>query len=141
MILRSEVEEVARSFCGTPFKYKGRVPGLGLDCSGVIAKLAEQLGFFTDDYTNYSEQYEVKAGVLVEQMSRVMDEVPIESRLIGDVAVFWVDRRTEAPLHLGVLTDRGMVHVHSKKGSRVAETGLGHWKGRMTHVFRFRGIA
>ncbi len=42
---REDFVRVARSYIGTPFHHQGRLPGVGLDCAGVIVCALAECGY------------------------------------------------------------------------------------------------
>jgi cell wall-associated NlpC family hydrolase len=47
---REDVVRVARSYIGTPYHHLGRVPGIGLDCAGVVICVGRELGLVSSDF-------------------------------------------------------------------------------------------
>lgn len=97
-----------RSCVGTCFRPQGRVPGLGLDCVGVVLVAAAAAGVgrlaappyaLAGDNAALLDRELVNAGC-----------VPVAVPLSGDIVVLAPrgDRR-----HLGVITPSGMVHAHA----------------------------
>lgn len=43
MTTRADIVRVARSFIDTPFHHMGRLPGVGIDCAGVLVCAAREL--------------------------------------------------------------------------------------------------
>mgnify|MGYP003457874926 CR=1 FL=1 len=52
-MLRSEITAAALSMVGSPFHAQGRLPGIGLDCIGVIVCVARALNIPHTDVTAY----------------------------------------------------------------------------------------
>jgi hypothetical protein len=123
------IVDAVRACVGTRFRPQGRVPGLGLDCVGVVLVAAAAAGldrFRPQAYSMGGDHEAVIAQALVEAGCRAVD-APIS----GDILVI-----APAPQrrHLGVLTPAGMVHAHAGLG-RVVEgpldpdwTQIGAWR-------------
>jgi cell wall-associated NlpC family hydrolase len=109
----SRIVEVARSYLGTPFAHQGRLPGVGLDCAGVVIAIARELGVVAPDFdiTGYGRTPD---GVsLMGWCRQYMTEVPRSEMRPGDVlCVAW----ETIPHHLCVLGDYrhgGLSIIHS----------------------------
>lgn len=103
-----------RGCVGTQFRAQGRLPGVGLDCVGVVLVAAAAAGCRADApaYALGGEHGGViEAGLMAAGWTQVAVARP------GDVLVM-------APVsgrrHLGVVTPSGMVHAHAGLG-RVVE--------------------
>jgi len=136
MTTRRAVIAAGRQCLGTPFRHQGRQPGRGLDCVGVIAWIARDLGLSDYDVTNYSRlpqgrdifRHLGKAGLA---------EIPMRSAQPGDILVM---RFESDPQHLALLTDRGILHAYLSQGA-VVEHGLDEtWRARIVSAFQFPGI-
>ncbi|MBI4291331.1 MAG: C40 family peptidase [Betaproteobacteria bacterium] len=127
MSAREDIVRVARSYIGTPFHHMGRLPGVGLDCAGILICSARELGlvgrfFDVPGYTPVPDGRHMLAWC-EEHMTRVAkaDMQP------GDAIVLITDVH---PQHLGILGDYrhgGLSIIHaanSAKPPRVIETRL-----------------
>lgn len=138
----SRIVEVARSYLGTPFAHQGRMPGVGLDCAGVVIAIARELGMVAPDFdiTGYGRTPDGKS--LVGWCREHMTEIPKAEMRPGDVlCVAWEN----IPHHLAVLVDYkygGLAIVHSidqrgKKRGQVVEHRL-VFSDRLKFVAAFR---
>ena len=76
----------------------------------------------------------------MEHMSKVFDPAPLDECVPGDIIIYWVDKNTKHPQHVGILTDVGIIHTYDHVG-RVVETHTHpKWQARMAHCFKWRGI-
>ena len=99
------IAAAARSLVGTPFHYGGRIPGVGIDCAGVVACAFASLGVALKDARSYpgGDQYPLLESLL----SASFDEVGAGNAQPGDVLLF---RRTQGPAsrrvenHVGIAT-------------------------------------
>jgi cell wall-associated NlpC family hydrolase len=109
----SRIVEVARSYLGTPFAHQGRMPGVGLDCAGVVIAIARELGVVAPDFdiTGYGRTPD--GASLMGWCRQYMTEVPRSEMRPGDVlCVAW----ETIPHHLAVLGDYrhgGLSIIHS----------------------------
>lgn len=92
----------ARALVGTRFRAQGREPGWGLDCVGVAA-LALGLNNVRADYALRGGSVET----LQNELGRA-GLAPVREARPGDLLLM---RAGPAQLHLGILTDSGMVHA------------------------------
>jgi cell wall-associated NlpC family hydrolase len=138
----SRIVEVARSYLGTPFQHQGRLPGVGLDCAGVVIAIARELGVVASDFdiTGYGRTPDGKS--LLRWCREHMNEIPKSEMRPGDVlCVAWEN----IPHHLAVLANYrhgGLSIVHSidrpgKVRGKVVEHRL-VFSDRMKFVAAFR---
>jgi lipoprotein Spr len=118
--LRNEYAERARALVGTPFRLQGRNAD-GLDCVGVaIATYKLHADRIRRDYRmRGNHAAEVRASV--EQDFR---RVPVTQLRAGDLMVM---RVASDQLHLGVRTDKGLVHAHAGLRRVVETPGMPEW--------------
>jgi cell wall-associated NlpC family hydrolase len=132
---RAEFIAAARSYIGTPFHHQGRLPGVGLDCAGVIVCAAAACGYSVQDVQGYGR---IPSGGLLEQA--VLDHcdiIPFESLQTGDIVLFAF--RSE-PQHLAVYDNGMLIHAYQDVG-KVVENGLdATWRGRLRGCYALRGI-
>lgn len=139
MATGADLVRQARQYLGVAYAHCGRDEH-GLDCSGLILRVAHDLGLTTWDEVDYSHQ--VDADYMHNNLLRFCDELPREqwaSVRPGDILWF---APVNHPQHLGMLTLPGyFIHSHQMV-SKVVETGLDNgWKRRLRGVFRWRGLA
>lgn len=131
-----DIIAASRETLGTPFRHQGRVLGLGLDCAGVVAHVADRLGLHYNAPTNYPRvpYHGLLEATLDAQpcLERVADMQP------GDVLVM----RFKADLqHLAIWTGTTMIHSYEDAG-KCCEHGMDSaWRARLLRVYRFRGLA
>lgn len=134
----AEMVAQARTYLGVPYAHCGRDRN-GLDCSGLILRVANDLRLTDWDEVDYSHQ--VDADYMHANLLRFCDELPREmwaSAQPGDVLWF---APFNHPQHLGMLTEPGsFIHSHQMV-DKVVETSLDKaWKRRLRGVFRWKGI-
>ena len=136
MTTRAEIVARARAYLDTPFEHQGRLMGVGVDCAGLVIKVAHDLGLSTFDIDGYSDQpdEETFRATLREQMEqiRVGDVEP------GDVLTFHFGKERHMAIVAGVDPIR-IIHAWSKVG-RVAEHPVdpSMWL-RVRGCYRYRG--
>lgn len=106
----------ARACLGTPFRPQGRLPGVGLDCVGLVlvAAAAAGIDLRPPPYRLSGDPRLLMAAVLAGQGWRPAPLGP--GRLI-------VMAPGGPARHLGLLTDAGVIHAHAGLG-RVVEGPL-----------------
>lgn len=134
MITRSQIIETARSFVGTPYHHQGRLPGVGMDCVGMIVCVARALNLAVEDYTRYSANPD---GSLLDRVEASLVRIPTELAIAGDVVMFYIQQPT-LPQHLAILSDVGMIHAFDGGSRRVVEVSLSEtWRKRIVAAFKF----
>lgn len=118
----------ARTCVGTRFRAQGRVPGLGLDCVGVVLVAAAAAGVLPTRIPAY------RLGGGYPDVEAILAEhgcTRIDPALPGDMLVFAPTGRQR---HFGVVTPLGLVHAHAGL-DRVVEgpidadwTIVGRWR-------------
>lgn len=141
----SEIVRVARGYIGTPFHHMGRVPGVGLDCAGVLICAARELGLVAPDFDvpPYSRMPDGRS--LIEWCDRYMTRIRQSEMRAGDAIVVIVDRD---PQHLGILGDYrhggfSIIHAMSRADGKgtVIETRLMFSRTmRFVAAYRFPGV-
>lgn len=82
------IAAVAETWIDTPFRWQGRVKGVGCDCKGLVAGVAAECGrseaesveALAGDYRLKVDVARLKAG-----LARLFDPVPVTERQAGDV--------------------------------------------------------
>lgn len=120
-----EAEKIARSYLGTPFVHQGRVPGVGLDCAGLVINVARDLGRVAPDFdvSNYAQQPDKTS--IVDACDLYLTRVPKDQAQPGDVIVIAWDRW---PQHLGIMgvyalapEHRTLIHAFQRQGEKKAK--------------------
>ena len=134
MIQRAQLTAAALSLLDTPFHAQGRLPGVGLDCIGVIVCVARLCGIAHQDRTDYPLRPNGELrGELESRLQRVRGE-PQE----GDVLMMAFDRE---PHHVAMLIsgDR-IVHAHVRARKCVVQAYSEYWRGVTVGAYRFPGV-
>jgi cell wall-associated NlpC family hydrolase len=130
--MRQAIVACARSYLGVQWLHQGR-SRLGLDCAGLIVRVARDLGLSDFDVTGYGKEPQGNAlRAILEQHS-----IAVEKPEVGDILLL---RFTRLPQHLAIVTDYGIIHTHRAVG-RVVEHGLDRlWRARLVAAFAYPGV-
>lgn len=134
----SRLVEIARSYLGTPFHHQGRLPGVGLDCAGVVVCAARELGIAVNDVQGYGRI--PSNGLFPAAVEGHCDKIPQGMVQPGDLMMFAF--RAE-PQHIAVVSQVAptmLIHAYSDVG-RVVENRLDDaWQKRLRGCYRLRGV-
>ena len=145
MTSRLDIVRVARSYLGTPFAHAQRVPGVGIDCAGLLICVARELGLVapTFDLPAYDSTPDGKSMLL--WCDKVMTRIDRVDLRVGDAMVLITDLR---PQHLGIVGDYvhgGFSIIHAAATAfppRVIETRLMFGRSmRLVAGYSFPGMA
>lgn len=127
MTARSEVVRIALSYVGTPYAHQGRLPGVGLDCYGVIGCAYREAGIdlpMRSDYSASPSQPE-----LYRWMDAHFDHVGLQDIQPADVLVF---RMVVEAQHMAIVLSINpvvMVHAYRRVGAVVRHEFVPPWSG------------
>lgn len=138
MITREQILSAARECLGTPFHHQGRICGAGLDCIGLMVHVARKLEIFFYDNVTYSR--DPMPEILTYELGKVLTRIPPEQVKAGDVLVFWMNKKSKFPQHIGIATDKGMIHTWAGVRMVVEHHLTERWKERLLYVYRFPGV-
>lgn len=138
----ADVVTAARGLIGTPYHHQARVPGVGIDCAGVLIVVARQLGLVAPDFdvTGYPR---VPDGVALRdycEAHMVRVQTPV---LGGAVLASWKDG---PPQHLGIVADYqhgglSFIHADGERVKAVIETRLAFSRYfRLVAAYGFPGV-
>ena len=126
-----KVSAAALALVGTPFHAQGRLPGVGLDCVGVIVCVARACGLPHHDVTAYPM---TPNGTLLQELASQLLRVPGEAQE-GDVLAMSFGSE---PHHVAILVDGGrIVHAYSRVHRCVVQSYTEFWHGKVRAVYRF----
>lgn len=136
---RQQIIEYARGQVGTPYHHQARLPGVALDCIGLVTATLDHFGLPWKEVPGYRPVPDGK--LLVEHVSRWLDPVD-RAPQPGDVGVFWF-ASPSLPTHTGIFSDLGglgLIHTYTRV-RRVVEVQLDeYWQKRLHSVYSFRGV-
>lgn len=137
MIAQGRFVEAVRFTVGTPYKHRGRIAGVGLDCVGVPMCALAMCGLTLPEPPPYG----TFPGSIIHGLIQHCDEVPLCDRTEGDLlAIMWKDE----PRHAVVIVDRGddgidmIVHALARLG-KVAMHPMSR-SYRVHSCWRFREV-
>ena len=122
----------ARACLGTPFHHQGRLPGIGLDCIGLIVVALRAVGWTVVDRCDYARRPD---GSSLAAALMAHGAVRVDTPLPGDVLLFAFDGQ---PQHVALLSAPDcIIHAYAPAG-KVVEVGLnGSWRRRLVSAWRF----
>ena len=136
----ADVVTAARAHLGTPWVHQGRLPGVALDCAGLVILVARQLGLVPADFdlNGYSRSPDGS-------MSRVCEHhmTALQALELGAVLVMQTDAE---PQHMGIVGDYrhggwSLIHASSSAG-RAVETRLMFARNQVLRgIYRLPGVA
>ncbi len=128
--------ESAESYVGTRYMHQGRLPGVGLDCAGVVVCAARAAGVEVMDVSSYSRN---PSGMqLIAAVGKHCKPVYTEPEC-GDILAFaWQDE----PQHLAVYVGGGyIVHAHVVARKVVKHVLDKTWTQRIVGAYRLKESA
>jgi cell wall-associated NlpC family hydrolase len=128
----------AREYIGTPFHFGGRLKGIGVDCGGLLAGVAAEVGLEIEVPPSYSREDSLRQ--LMAVLRQTCEETQIRFMRAGDILVFSSRRM---PGHCGLFTGEGtFIHAYdSPSVQEVVETPLSEaWRERVVKVYRPKGL-
>ena len=130
-----DIVRQARTWLDTPFRHQGRRKGIGTDCVGLVIGVAHELGLTDFDYVGYGRT--PHADVLRHHLATQMVSIPATEADVGDVLLFAF---AIEPMHVGIRTDKGILHSYAS-AKRCVEHGLDSvWESRIRGAYRFREL-
>jgi hypothetical protein len=144
MIKARDIVAAARETLGTPYRLRGRVNGLAIDCAGVPVHVAKKLGIPLEDFVDYGRlPFPIE---MRNQLDRQFVRVAKSEMQIADVA--WIRMRENGETqHLGIVADYchggfSLIHAYNKSGlDKVVEHRIDEqWMARIVGVWRYPGV-
>jgi cell wall-associated NlpC family hydrolase len=130
-----QIVDEARTMLGTPWKHTGRIPGVGIDCAGLLSLTFQNLGVPVADNITYSLNDEFRT--LLAEIRKYSDEIEGDPQL-GDVLVF--SGRTMWN-HCGIYTGNNrLIHAYSSPSiMKVVEHSINsEWP--LVRIYRYKNI-
>jgi len=133
--MQDAIIAAARSQIGVKFQHQGRVAGLALDCAGLAAYVAGQIGAEFNELPGYGR---VPNNGLMES---VLDGQPCLTRVYdrqpGDILLM---RFSREPQHVAIFTGENIIHSYEAVG-QVCEHRLDSvWEHRIVRIYRFNKV-
>jgi len=129
--------DAARRYCGTPFRHQARLPGVGLDCVGLIVCAAEEAGISIAAPIDYAAIPDPV--LLLESLIDRCDRIDRSELQLGDIVCFRI--YCSKPRHLAIVSNVDplmIVHAYAR-AEKVAEHFLDdRWEALMHSCWRLR---
>jgi len=132
---------VARSEIGTPFRHQGRIPGVALDCAGLVVRVAYKIEAKYLDYSGYSRH--PSDGLLESALDAqpCLARVQVSEMQAGDVLLM---RFKSDPQHLALFAGwsdvyqaEGVIHAWLQARKVCEHVLTDEWRARIVRVYRF----
>lgn len=130
----SAVVTVARTLLDTPFQHQGRLPGVALDCVGLVVAVATVLGYTVVDRSDYGR------APLNGELETALDSQPCLQRIdLADMAPgdVLLARFKKRPQHVAIYTGAGIIHAYGAVGKVVEHDIDAAWRSRIVRAYRF----
>lgn len=145
MITPDAIVAEARAWLGTPFHHQQSLKGVGCDCIGLVAGVAEALGVpeaaaWKADPLFRGYGREPNPRRLLEACAKYLDEIPLQAVRLGDILQFTFVRE---PMHFAIVSQldpRYVVHSYSR-AARVVENGAKASFWKLLRAYRYKGLA
>lgn len=132
-VLSEQLLTAARSYIGTPFRHQGRLPGLGLDCAGLVVAAVKECGLNCDDVAGYGRS--PYRGLLEKTLQAQKILQPIADPELGAILLFKI---RHDPQHLALCAGETIVHSYETIGRVVEERLTPFWLDRLVACYRVR---
>lgn len=128
----------ARSWVGSRWIHGQSVKGVGADCIQFIASVARNLGWIPNSYKTmkYARDWAMHndRSILIEELSKVAEQVDINGIKIGDVLIF---NTGKCAGHAGFYIGNGMmIHAHIRHG--ITEEEINRYKDKFNSAWRIK---
>lgn len=131
----------AERMIGTRFHHQGRLPGIGLDCVGLVWCAAKHAGVSVDwergDEAGYSRLRD--HALFIRALRRRFDELGPDATIgPGKILALWKRKRGHVS-HCGIVDLSGEAMIHADSTAGVIRSSLrGVWGERVVTVFGVR---
>jgi cell wall-associated NlpC family hydrolase len=130
---RQDIVYVARLWIGVRYKHQGRSLA-GIDCAGLIIKVAHHFGVSDHDETTYPRR--PNAASMIASLESHAKKVKREP-LPGDIMLLSFEGFTQ---HLAIRSDRGMIHSYALARKVVEHPIDDVWRSRLVMVYEYPGV-
>ena len=143
MIKREELIAAALEEEGTPFHHQGRAAKTGVDCIGLFVVALERCGTMVKVPHDYKRKPDGRLLKIMRSLS-FLNEIDKDTAINGDLLVFTEPRSGEA-WHVGMKTDKGMIHARVPCGNRKTGTVKNQkmterWAKHLCSAFAIEGV-
>jgi cell wall-associated NlpC family hydrolase len=139
MSRRADFIAAARSMIGTRFHHQGRLPGVGLDCAGLVVCAAHSAGIDLADEPGYGHM--PHSGTFMAKVAENADRIDPADVMPGDMMVFAFRGEPQHVAIVSAVTPRILLLHAYAEARRVVENGFdGIWQSRLRGCWRLRGL-
>ena len=140
MHIRQKILDEARTWMDIPFRHQGRTRHNGIDCVGLVIKVAEEFnllgGFDVKNYRREPDQYK-----FLDHFKEQMVLKPIKDRKPGDVLLMRDNVFTCHSVFYDVVDGQEkIIHAYALRRKVVEEDLTQEWKDNITHCFAYKGV-
>lgn len=136
--MNEAVVKEARTWLGVRWQHQGRTRD-GVDCAGLVVKVAHALGYSTFDTTDYTRQ--ARDETMLALCREHLQPVPLAAVEPGDVLVLAFENQR----HMAIVGDYpyapgelSLIHAYALAPHKVVEMRLDSvWRARVLGAFRF----
>jgi cell wall-associated NlpC family hydrolase len=135
---RADFIETARGYLWTPFHHQGRLPGVGLDCAGLVVCAARAHGYEVADVQGYAST--PSQGLFTKALLEHCDSIAQADVLPGDLMMFAFKSE---PQHIAIVSDINpvtLLHAYAAVRSVVEHHLDATWQQRLCACYRLRDI-
>jgi NlpC/P60 family putative phage cell wall peptidase len=129
---RTEIVALARECLGTPFRHQGRLPGVGMDCVGIVIYVWNAIGLPAYEKADYGRN--PNPSRMGSEIGKMLKRISIHQAGPGDIVYMaW----GKFPQHLAILTEIGIIHSYQTAGKVVEHPLDAFWRARIHSAYRF----
>jgi cell wall-associated NlpC family hydrolase len=132
---KEDLAAAAMSMVGTPFHAQGRVPGVGLDCIGLVACVARACDIPHEDKAAYPLR---PNGELQPALDAQLVRVDGEPQA-GDVLLMAFEK--QPPHHVAMFVgNQQFVHAYVTARKTALQSYTEFWRQKVVAIYRFPGV-
>lgn len=130
---RLAIASAAVRCIGTPFGHRGRIPGIRLDCAGLVLVSHWSAGVDLPDCIGYGPL--PRRSVLMSELELRAERIHRDDSEPGDIVLF--EGRPNYPMHFGILLGpESFVHAHQAANGTVQTRLSKAWSMRLHSIWR-----
>jgi len=132
MISVDDLVSTARKHLRVKFRHQGRSPETGVDCVGLLAVVAYELGIEVIDDATYAFRVNPK-----QLLAGLLRHCTKDKGIVikpGRIGLMRFDK-IHGATHTVLLTDKGILHAYNKRGEVVEHRLNDVWRARLVATF------